>query len=679
MIQGFKVTQRSDRAAMRRWRGVIAAVLLVLACFAPLSVPLTAIAQGSTTPALPDCAPETPVAATATAAVAQDAVAGSVVFGDADRFRVLALEQIALRGSTLTGPVAAGGDVALTESGIQAPTRFPTVDQTVLLVGGALTIDASVGIDGDFLDQASSEQLNIAALRDQLQERSQRWGDRPANGAVAQPCATELDLIGTDPDLNVFTLDAAQLNGITRIAIIVPAGATVLININSETVTIGPAEIHLAGVDAAHLLWNLPDADTIELKTDRLPGSLLAPDARLTLAGEISGQVFVCAIAGEGTITGAPFQGVIDPIAIPTPTPTTAPAPTATLAPPVTATATSTAAPTQTPLPPTATATMLPTETPVVTATATATPEPTGTPTAEPTNTPTTEPTNTPTSESTNTPVPPTNTPTPEPTSTPTAEPTNTPTPTPTEIPPTPTETPTPTPTVEPPTPTNTPTPTATPEPTYTPTSTPEPTNTPTPEPTNTPVPPTSTPTPEPTATATPEPTSTPTPTATPEPTNTPTPEPTNTPTPEPTSTPTPEPTSTPTPEPTATPTPEPTSTPTPEPTATPTPIPNRPPVAYDVSVSSEWGATCVPITISGSDPDGDPITFMLTDIPDSGKFYPEEGGSSFFVGPIPSTFCYKPNSRFFVGVDKAKFVAVDSHGVTSVVEAVIWITIIET
>lgn len=89
-----------------------------------------------------------------------------------------------------------------------------------------------------------------------------------------------------------------------------------------------------------------------------------------------------------------------------------------------------------------------------------------------------------------------------------------------------------------------------------------------------------------------------------------------------------------------------------------------------------------MPITISGSDPDSDPITFVLTDIPDSGKFYPASGppppdGPSFFVGAIPSTFCYKPNSRFFVGVDTAKFVAVDSHGATSA-EATITITIIE-
>jgi len=100
--------------------------------------------------------------------------------------------------------------------------------------------------------------------------------------------------------------------------------------------------------------------------------------------------------------------------------------------------------------------------------------------------------------------------------------------------------------------------------------------------------------------------------------------------------------------------------------------------------VSSEWGVACVPVTISGSDPNGDPITFRLTDVPDSGRFYPQGGtpppdGPWFSVGDLPSTFCYKPNSRFFTGVDKAKFVAVDSHGVVSSPEAVITISIIET
>jgi hypothetical protein len=74
----------------------------------------------------------------------------------------------------------------------------------------------------------------------------------------------------------------------------------------------------------------------------------------------------------------------------------------------------------------------------------------------------------------------------------------------------------------------------------------------------------------------------------------------------------------------------------------------------------------------------------VLTDIPDSGKFYPQGAppppdGPQFFAGSeLPATFCYKPNSRFFVGVDNAKFVAVDSHGATSA-EATITISIIET
>ena len=84
------------------------------------------------------------------------------------------------------------------------------------------------------------------------------------------------------------------------------------------------------------------------------------------------------------------------------------------------------------------------------------------------------------------------------------------------------------------------------------------------------------TPTPTPTETPTPTPTNTPepTPTNTPEPTPTNTPEPTPTNTPEPTPTNTPEPTPTNTPEPTPTNTPEPTPTNTPEPTPTNTPEP---------------------------------------------------------------------------------------------------------
>ncbi len=198
----------------------------------------------------------------------------------------------------------------------------------------------------------------------------------------------------------------------------------------------------------------------------------------------------------------------------------------------------------------------IPKVTPTPKVTATPTPKVTATPTPKVTSTPTPKVTATPTPKVTATPTPKvTATPTPKVTATPTPKVTATPTPKVTATP-TPKVTATPTPKV-----------TATPTPKVTATPTPKVTATPTPKVTATPTPKvTATPTPKVTATPTPKVTATPTPgvTATPEVTPTATPKVTPTATPGDDATPTPEVTPTATPGDDATPTPEVTATATP-------------------------------------------------------------------------------------------------------------------
>ena len=206
----------------------------------------------------------------------------------------------------------------------------------------------------------------------------------------------------------------------------------------------------------------------------------------------------------------------------------------------------------------------IPKVTPTPKVTATPTPKVTATPTPKVTATPTPKVTATPTPKVTATPTPKvTATPTPKVTATPTPKVTATPTPKVTATP-TPKVTATPTPKV-----------TATPTPKVTATPTPKVTATPTPKVTATPTPKvTATPTPKVTATPTPKVTATPTPkvTATPTPGVTATPEVTPTATPKVTPTATPGDDATPTPEVTPTATPGDDATPTPEVTATATP-----------------------------------------------------------------------------------------------------------
>ncbi|MCR5692016.1 MAG: choice-of-anchor A family protein [Eubacterium sp.] len=266
---------------------------------------------------------------------------------------------------------------------------------------------------------------------------------------------------------------------------------------------------------AANVIWNMPNLAGLELASDGIDATVIAPSAFLNLAVTAEGWLVCDTITsnsgewhmiyqGWGKATATP-KVTEEPTKKPTEKPTATPTKKPTEAP----TATPTEAPTATPtVAPTATPTVAPTATPTVAPTATPTVAPTATPTVAPTATPTVAPTATPTVAPTATPyvtpapvvtptVAPTATPTVAPTATPTMAPTAAPTATPkaagaTAAPTaTPTVAPTATPTVAPtvaptatpyvtPTPVATAVATATPVPTATPTAAPVVTEAPT-------------------------------------------------------------------------------------------------------------------------------------------------------------------------------------------------------
>jgi len=101
---------------------------------------------------------------------------------------------------------------------------------------------------------------------------------------------------------------------------------------------------------------------------------------------------------------------------------------------------------------------------------------------------------------------------------------------------------------------------------------------------------------------------------------------------------------------------------------------------------------TCVPITLSGTDPDGDALSFQVIDSPASGQLLIYADDAPNFLGPPvmiggaplpaePGTeqlrLCYRTFSRFFSGVDAFRYRAVDQYGVVSG-DARLDITIVE-
>ncbi len=321
------------------------------------------------------------------------------------------------------------------------------------------------------------------------------------------------EIVYVDADAMVENITAGKIqNGGVKVTL--RANQSLVFNVSlKDAVRIPEYKITVKNGSKTHeemaesVVWNMPYVTNLDLNSDGMRATVIAPKAFVNLTTTSEGWLVchtVVSNSGEWHMISKKIPKVT-----PTPKVTATPTPKVTATPTPKVTATPTPKVTATPTPKvTATPTPKVTATPTPKVTATPTPKVTATPTPKVTATPTPKVTATPTPKVTATPTPKvTATPTPKVTATPTPKVTATPTPKVTATP-TPKVTATPTPKV-----TATPTPgvTATPEvtptatPKVTPTATPGDDATPTPEVTPTVTPgDDATPTPEVTATATP-------------------------------------------------------------------------------------------------------------------------------------------------------------------------------
>ncbi|WP_306312922.1 choice-of-anchor A family protein [Streptomyces hydrogenans] len=303
------------------------------------------------------------------------------------------VEGDSVRHSDSEGAVAVGGDAAFGDP--KAPSGFSVGYQLTpgdlgklpgghsLVVGGTLTANQVVitkgtgiagkvvnasggknfGVDGPIAEGASP--VDFGKEFTGLRARSAGWAAEKPNGTVAVS-GDGLFLTGTDSTLNVFAVDAAELQKARSITLDVPVGASTLVNVLGATydmnanATYGVYYKNLAGGAAviddynvpdpayrtirSKLLWNFPQATTVKKNYTSWPGTILAPDATVHMggAGVGPGHVNGAVIAKElVTVPGAethqmtfagclPGETTPGPVVTPeTPKPTDTPVPTA--------------------------------------------------------------------------------------------------------------------------------------------------------------------------------------------------------------------------------------------------------------------------------------------------------------------------------------------------------------
>ena len=163
---------------------------------------------------------------------------------------------------------------------------------------------------------------NCAAVYDYLRRSSVGWGSLAANGTLSLS-GTILTLTGNNTKCNVFLINTTQVadtdtpfSAITTVSLQVPEDSTVLLNLYGTAITISPLatlyhDLPITTKQEKYLLWNFPNATSIQLGSD-LFGAMLAPYAAVsTDAVTIHGTFIAQNLTGMLCAVNSPFVGTL--------------------------------------------------------------------------------------------------------------------------------------------------------------------------------------------------------------------------------------------------------------------------------------------------------------------------------------------------------------------------------
>jgi len=133
-----------------------------------------------------------------------------------------------------------------------------------------------------------------------------------ATGAASIQPWGAIELVGSDPDVNVFTLDASDVTGASSLSIDAPAGSKVLVNVSGDAMEFSAMGMTLTGVAREDVLFNLFEATDLTIRWISLQGSVLAPFASVLFeAGNLEGTLVAYELQGGGELHNYPFGGEI--------------------------------------------------------------------------------------------------------------------------------------------------------------------------------------------------------------------------------------------------------------------------------------------------------------------------------------------------------------------------------
>ncbi|NLX14095.1 MAG: choice-of-anchor A family protein [Phycisphaerales bacterium] len=221
------------------------------------------------------------------------------LFGVAGDYNAFIFNDLAAVGGDTEGRLAVGHNATMSNYsvGSRIDNSYGALD--ALVVGhdlnaiGKWQVFNGNAVYGNTLVQAPSivapnairqdSPIDFAAVALSMQLLSSHLANLPENGSSQYQWST-LTITGTDPTLNVVTIDAGEWAKADDRQIIAPAGSTLIINIPGTSNSM-QGGLSLSGVDRAHVLYNFYESTSITSNHIAVMGSVLAPYASATING----------------------------------------------------------------------------------------------------------------------------------------------------------------------------------------------------------------------------------------------------------------------------------------------------------------------------------------------------------------------------------------------------------
>lgn len=247
--------------------------------------------------------------------------------GVASDANVFVTEDLAQRGTRIAGRVVVGGRATLTDVSVGASLAPSPPRDDTLIVGDALDFRGGA-VNGDAVSEGLGTLANVAfagggsyrrgaALYRVFTARADLHALSDAYAALPDTATTRTEygqviLVGEALGLNVFTVSGSDLSTANSLAVRVPPGATVLVNVTGVKGRMRNMGFALSGTDATHTLFNFPHATALLLDGVGVEGSVLAPGAAVTFTnGSITGTLVGASLTGSGQASLAPFEGCL--------------------------------------------------------------------------------------------------------------------------------------------------------------------------------------------------------------------------------------------------------------------------------------------------------------------------------------------------------------------------------